>query len=69
MGLIGFVGWLFIEVFFESGEFILFEYDAFPPCFDKAKAIAHELYEGGWNRENTYPDAAVSDGRIDEDDE
>ena len=35
----------------------------------EAKAIAHELYEGGWNRENTYPDAAVSDGRIDEDDE
>ena len=37
---------LFIKVLFKRGELILLSYAPFPPCLQKAEAVAHELGEG-----------------------
>ena len=37
---------LFVERSFEGCKFILLEDAAFPPGFDEAEAVAHQLDEG-----------------------
>ena len=60
---------LTIKASFEGLEFILFEDAPFPPRFDEAETVAHQLDKGRRDGEQTYPEAAVADAGVDEDDE
>jgi hypothetical protein len=67
---------LFVELLLERLTFslrllamrklALFQDTAFPPLFDEAKAVAHQLGESGRNTEQAYPGIEVADGRIEE---
>ena len=58
-----------IEVFLKRQELILLQDAAFPPGFDEAEAVAHQLDEGRRDGEQADPEAAILDAGVDEDDE
>ena len=58
---------LFIERSFERLEFVLFPHAPFPPGFDEAKAVAHQLDEGGGDGQYAHPQTPVLDAGVDTD--
>ena len=58
-----------IEVLLERRKLVLLQYASFPPGLDEAEAVARQLDEGGRDGKQTYPQAAVADAGVDEDDE
>ena len=59
---------LFVEVFLKGLELVLLQHAALPPRLDESETVAHELGEGGGNGQQAYPEAAVLQRRMDEDD-
>ncbi len=60
---------LFVERSFKGLEFVFLQNTSFPPGFDEAEAVTHQLDESRRDGEQTHPETAVADAGVDEDDE
>lgn len=59
---------LFVERSFKGLEFVFLQNTSFPPGFDEAEAVAHQLDKSRRDGEQTHPETAVADAGVDEDD-
>ena len=60
---------LFVKRSFKRLEFVFFQDTSFPPGFDEAETVTHQLDESRRDGKKAYPEAAVADAGVDEDNE